>query len=93
MTDISFRPSRELFTDSTPEDYPQPEMDSSDSDSDFEVLDDLSSLCLSDAEPGDEPRVGNRSYLRGIVDMGRQVTFHFYVPRVEQTAYLKRQCT
>lgn len=79
MSDTSFRPSRELFTDSAPDDYPQLEMDSSDSDSDFEVLDDLSSLCLSDVEPGDEPRVENRSYLRGIVDMGRQVTFHLKV--------------
>ncbi|KAL2674323.1 hypothetical protein Neosp_012774 [[Neocosmospora] mangrovei] len=41
MADTCFRPSRELFTDSAPEDYPQLEMDSSDSDSDFEVLDDL----------------------------------------------------
>lgn len=79
MTDRSLRLSRELVTDSTPEHYSQLEMDSSDSDSDFEVVDDLSSLYLSDVEPGDEPQVGNRSYLRGVVDMGRQVLFHFEV--------------
>ncbi|KAJ3456087.1 hypothetical protein MRS44_016110 [Fusarium solani] len=74
MTDRSLRLSRELVTDPTPEHYSQLEMDSSDSDSDsdFDTLDDLSSLCLSDVEPGDEPQVENRSYLRGIVDMGRQ---------------------
>jgi hypothetical protein len=81
MTDRSLRLSRELVTDPTPEHYSQLEMDSSDSDSDsdFDTLDDLSSLCLSDVEPGDEPQVENRSYLRGIVDMGRQVTLHFEV--------------
>ncbi|KAM5343902.1 hypothetical protein ACJ41O_012439 [Fusarium nematophilum] len=38
--------------------------------SDFDTLDDLSSLCLSHIEPHDEAQVENHSYLRGVVDMG-----------------------
>lgn len=50
-------------------------MDSSDSE--FENLDDPSSLLFSDTETQDESQEANRSYLRGVVDMGRQVTFRF----------------
>lgn len=91
MTDTYSTLSRQVV-DCTPAEYSQLAMDSSDSDSDsdFDTLDDLSSLCLSDAEPGDEHQVKNRSYLRGIVDMGRQVTFHFTVAEL-QTAYPEMQ--
>ncbi|KAL6402675.1 retrograde regulation protein 2 [Ilyonectria robusta] len=40
------------------------------SDSEFDIVDDASSLCLSDPKPQDEPKAPKQSYLRGVVDMG-----------------------
>lgn len=50
-------------------------MDSSDSD--FDTLDESSSLCSPNIEPKNDSQVAERSYLRGIVDMGRLVAFCF----------------
>lgn len=69
MTDTSSRISYQTTTNHSLEGFSHLAMDSSNSD--FEIVEDSCSLDSSNIGPQDERPAMNRSYLRGLVDMGR----------------------